>query len=49
MEPRQHKKLSEILFVIGGICAVIGLVLIFGFGMRTAGAVKICSGCKNRQ
>lgn len=45
MEPRQHKKLSEILFVIGGICAVIGLALIFGFDMRTAGAVVLIIGC----
>jgi hypothetical protein len=41
MEPRQHKKLAEILFVIGGICGVAGLVLIFGLNMRPAGAVLL--------
>jgi len=45
MEPRQHKKLAEILFAIGGICAVIGLVLIFGFDMRAAGAAVLIVGC----
>jgi hypothetical protein len=44
MEPRQHKKLAEIMFVIGGILAVVGLVLYFALDIKTAGAVLLIIG-----
>ena len=45
MEPRQHKKLSEILFVVGGLCIVVGLIVLFGFNMRLPGAIILIIGC----
>jgi hypothetical protein len=44
MEPRQHKRLSEILFAVGGVCLVAGLILLFGLGMRIPGAVLLIIG-----
>ena len=44
MEPREHKKLSEILFAVGGVCIVIGAILLFGFSMRVPGAIFLIIG-----
>ena len=47
MEPRQHKRLSEILFIAGGICIIAGLIVLFGFGMRLPGAIILIIGCSS--
>ena len=45
MEPREYKRLAEILLAIGVVLAVLGLVFIYVAEMGTAGAIILILGC----
>ena len=45
MEPRQYLRLSEILLVVGILCAVAGIALIYSLSENTLGAIVLIIGC----